>query len=446
MTLFGTDGVRGPVGQGVFRPQALLRLGLAIARALREDGVQAVAIARDTRQSSPWIASNLASALLAAGIDVEALGVVPTPVLAHHVASHPRLGAGLMVTASHNPFGDNGIKLFSAAGGKVDDRLQSRCETYFAGMGPDDGDTAIRSGTLSRPSVEAQWLESLGAGEPLRGLVLVADGASGAGHTLLVDALRTLGAEVIVSDPSPDGTNINEGRGAVHPEALARRVVAEQAHGGVALDGDGDRVVLVDERGGVHDGDAILGVLAQEGLRKGWLRGGAVVGTVATNGGLEGFLRSLGLRLERTSVGDRYVAERMAAVGANLGGESSGHVLTPDLCPSGDGTRVAVEVLRIAAALGSPLSALLGAIPRFAVEHRKVRTTSRPPIDQVPALVAAIAEAERRLQVRGGRTLVRYSGTEPLLRVQVEGADDGLLPVLADAIAQAAQAAIGVTP
>lgn len=445
MTLFGTDGVRGRAGEGVLRPLPLQRFGLAVAAAFQERGCTAVAVARDTRESSPWIAANLTSALLATGLDVEALAVAPTPVLAHHVARSAHLGGGIMVTASHNAWEDNGIKLFGGDGGKVDDATQARCEALF-GAEPGDHHPAHRGGRWSsvERSAREAWVASFaGEGDALRGLQVVADGASGAGHEYLVEILRHLGAEVIVSDPTPNGRNINDGCGAVAPEALARRVVAEQAHAGVALDGDGDRIMLVDELGGIQDGDAILGALAADGQARGWLRGGAVVGTVATNGGLEGFLRTLGLRLERTAVGDRNVAERMAALGANLGGESSGHVLRPDLCPSGDGARIAIEVLRLAAREGRPLSALLGVVPRFAVEHRKVRVQRRPAVESVPELARCIAEVETELAVLGGRTLVRYSGTEPILRIQVEGADRARLGLWADRIAAAARVSVG---
>jgi phosphoglucosamine mutase len=273
---------------------------------------------------------------------------------------------------------------------------------------------------------------------------VVADTASGAGEGLLEELLAALGAEVVVHAPPSDGRNINLRVGAVHPEALGERVLAEGAWAGVALDGDGDRIMLVDELGAVHDGDAILGLLAeQEHLsRSGGLPGGLVVGTVNSNGGLEVWLRDLGLRFLRTPVGDRHIAAALRARGAVLGGESSGHILTPEECPTGDALRVAVRILSGAAEAGADLSALLGRIPRFPVATRKVAVAAKPPLETLGSFQRLLEQADAALSAQGGRRLVRYSGTEPVLRVLVEGPTSDLVETWADRIAAEAAAAL----
>jgi phosphoglucosamine mutase len=276
----------------------------------------------------------------------------------------------------------------------------------------------------------------------LDGRRVVVDHASGAAWKVLPRVLTELGATVFSVAPDPNGKNINEGTGAVHPEAAARMVVEEDAWAGVVVDGDGDRIYLVDEGGVIHDGDAIVGTLAGALVQEGKLRGGAVVGTVTTGAGLEAFLAARGIELIRTAVGDRHVAMAMDAKGCNLGGESSGHVLTPDLCPSGDGSRVALELLGRAITGETSLSDLLRAIPRFPIARRKVDAGQRPPLEGLRGLQEVLREADEVLGSAGGRQLLRYSGTEPVLRVQVEGKDADLVEAWADRIATAANKAI----
>jgi phosphoglucosamine mutase len=444
MSMFGTDGVRGPVGQGLLRVEECFRFAAVAAELWRAEGIGRVAIARDTRRSGGMLASALITGLTRGGIAVEDLGVLPTPALSWWIARSPEVGVGFMVTASHNPWADNGIKLFGADGAKLSDTAQERLEAAYerAAAGRIVPEAAALPGGLDDVGTKArfQWLDDIvPAGEPLRGRSIAADAAMGAAWSCLEEALARAGASVLSPTGVPDGMNINEGCGAVHPEALAAIVRETGAWAGVALDGDGDRVVLVDDRGAVHDGDAILGFLAGCWAKEGRLRGGSVAGTVATNGGLEAHLSALGLGLVRAAVGDRNVASEMGARGLNLGGESSGHILTPDLCPTGDGARVALLCLAAIAAAGTTPSSALGAVPRFHVAHRKVQVTARPDLASVTSLVSVVDAAEAELAVCGGRTLLRYSGTEPVLRIQVEGADAAMVESAADRIASTAR-------
>lgn len=471
MSIFGTDGVRGRAGHGLLAVAGARAIGRAFAGVL--PGSPLVAVARDTRESGAWLMDAVVGGLLEGGASVQDLGVFPTPALSWWVGRQPQVSAGVMVTASHNPWTDNGIKLLGPDGRKAQDSLQDACEAAIAAAGALEADAAARGGggTQGDPctagdvagagsgpppgrlsdragQARAEWVASLLAGRQgcLEGRLVVADDAAGAAWQILAPVLEACGAAVLRAAPEPDGRNINDGVGAVHPEAAARLVAERGAWGGVVLDGDGDRVQLVDEAGRVHDGDAILGFLAERMAADGTLRGGAVTGTITTNGGLESFLRDRGIGLIRAEVGDRHVASAMDACGCNLGGEYSGHVLTPDLCPTGDGIRVALLVLGAAAAMGAPLSALLGGVPHFPSSYRKVPESGpRLPAGRIaehPAVAAIALEVERG----GGRTLIRWSGTEPLLRVQVEGPSPDLVEAWADRLADAAGAALAAGP
>ncbi|MCO4768788.1 MAG: phosphoglucosamine mutase [Deltaproteobacteria bacterium] len=442
MSLFGTDGVRGKAGVGPLSPEGALALATAFGvtvRSMLGDG--AVAIARDTRESGPMLASVVAAGLTSAGCDVIDLGVVPTPALSWWMARTDGLLGGVMITASHNPWFDNGLKLFAADGSKTPDAVQRAAEARLGEVRETD-----RFGAVKGAKVLPDYLESLAGafagGGRLDGRLVVADSAAGAAFEALPLSLSAAGAEVRRSSPPPTGRNINDGCGAVHPEELAAAVVKHGAWAGVSVDGDGDRVTLVDERGVVHDGDPILGFLADGLLRAGQLAGDVVVGTVTTNSGLERYLADRGVSLLRSAVGDRNVAALMETSGAVIGGESSGHVLTPHLCPTGDGIRVALEVLRQARLADEPLSALLGAIPRDPSSKRSVRVGARPALDSLPPLVALLEEADAALHAGGARRLLRYSGTEPVLRIQVEGPARGLVDTWADRIEACARECI----
>jgi len=432
VSIFGTDGVRGPAGVGPLSAQGALSLAAAYGATLRAEGDDgSVVIARDTRESGAMLAAAVSAGLSSAGVAVVDLGVLPTPALSWWLHARPEHAGGVMITASHNPWQDNGLKLFAAGGGKSPDRVQQAAEHR---VGAPVATAAF--GGVSRRDVLEPYLASLGApGRPLAGLTVVADSAAGAAWRALPSALANLGAEVLPGSPEPNGRNINEGWGAVHPGALAAEVVRTGAWAGVALDGDGDRVTLVDQEGEVHDGDAILGFLAAEMQSAGVLPGDVVVGTVTTNSGLERFLSARGISLLRSDVGDRHVAALMAESGARLGGESSGHVLTPDTCPTGDGLRVALDVLVRVASRGESLSATLGVVPRDPSAKRSVRVGSRPPIDSVAPLASLMREADVALSAAGARQLLRYSGTEPVLRIQVEGPQLDLVERWADRLA-----------
>lgn len=436
MSIFGTDGVRGRAGQGVLTRDGARRIGLAFADVL--PGAQPrVALARDTRESGGWLRDALVDGLVAAGALVEDLGVLPTPALSSWLAERRQTDGGVMVTASHNPWQDNGIKLLGPDGRKASDALQEACERALAD-GVADGPAAGRAEDRADEALDGYRASLVvGRGGSLAGKLLVADDAAGAAWQVLSPVLEACGATVIGLAPEPDGRNINDGIGAVHPGKAGELAAERGAWGGVVVDGDADRVQLVDERGTVHDGDAILGFLAERMATEGTLKGGAVVGTVTTNGGLERFLADRGIGLVRTPVGDRHVAEAMANQGCNLGGEYSGHILMPHLCPTGDGVRTALLVLARAAAEDAPLSTLLGAVPKYPSGYRKVPDGgNRPTVEHIlthPSIVIVTDE----VHAAGGRTLLRYSGTEPILRVQVEGQDADLVEAWADRLADA---------
>jgi len=406
-----------------------------------------VAVARDTRESGKSQQAALTSGLQAAGLVVMDLGVLPTPALSWHLDQSEDLAGGVMVTASHNPWQDNGLKLFASDGSKVSDALELACENRYLELSQSSsasaqGNTSATDIICQHDQVQEAYLASLAAPGELSGRSIVLDSASGAGWDTLPRAFRAAGAEVIDISPAPDGRNINLERGATQPHALAAAVIEQGAWAGVALDGDGDRIVLVDEEGSIHDGDAILGVLAQSMRRAGTFRGDAVIGTVTTNGGLEEFLQDLNLGLVRTKVGDRNVSARMSRDGCNLGGESSGHILTPDLCPTGDGTRVALCLLGDASRQDLPLSTLLGAVPRYPVANRQVAAGTRPPLEDLAELQRVASEVQAQLSNRKGCVLLRYSGTEPILRIRVEGPDGDLVQRCADQLAASAASAL----
>lgn len=446
-SIFGTDGIRGQAGEGALSSLESLRLGAAFTECLGVADPQ-ILVARDSRESGELLAGSVGAGIRAAGGAVVDLGVLPTPALALLLESLEGCAAGVMVTASHNPWQDNGLKFFWGDGSKLSDDAQRRCEQLY--LEARDANTVTGAGRPAGALEDrAAWALSTysaslvaGARTSFEGRKVVVDHASGAAALLLPEVLRSLGAEVVEAAPPPDGRNINRGTGAVHPENAAGQVRQVGAWAGIVVDGDADRIVLIDELGTIHDGDAILGALASALQQEQALRGGAVVGTVTTGAGLQVFLGDLGLKLIRTPVGDRHVAAAMDREGCNLGGESSGHVLTPDLCPSGDGSRVAIEVLGRAIEAGLAPSELLGVVPRFPVAHRKVPAGARPALESLEPLQQILVEAARELSSCGGRHLLRYSGTEPVLRIQVEGERSDLVEAWADRLAQAAEQSI----
>lgn len=437
MTLrFGTDGVRGHADREL-TPELVTALGRAAARVL---GAGPVVIGRDTRVSGPRLEADLAAGLAAEGLAVDNVGVVPTPAVAH--ASAIRSVTGAMISASHNAFGDNGIKFFAPGGAKLSDEVEEALEAELDRILHDEGAVASVAGGPEDPSVGAAWVDAVVASVPdraLAGLRLVVDCANGAASAWAPAALERLGASVEVIHASPDGTNINAGCGSTHPADLQARVVASGADAGLAFDGDADRVLGVDHTGATVDGDHLIAICALDRHRRGLLFEDTVVVTVMTNLGFRLAMEANGIHVEETAVGDRYVLEALARGGWSLGGEQSGHVIFPDLATTGDGLLTGVQVLAAAVAAGQTLAeaaAVMTSLPQVLLN---VRVAERRP-DIADALAPEIAAAEARLGPRG-RVLIRPSGTEPLVRVMIEAEDIEVAEREAADLAAAAEAA-----
>jgi len=451
--LFGTDGVRGVANAAPLTPELTCRLGRVAATYLAERAGSTrrrpvLLIARDTRESGPLLEQALVAGVLSAGVDALVAGVLPTPAVAFLT---PALGAagGAVLSASHNPFEDNGVKLFSADGDKLpdawEDEIETRLEAGLEGARP----TGARIGRVRQvPGAERRYLDglraSLPAGFDLAGCRVVLDCAHGATYRVAPRLFRSLGAEVGTLGSRPSGTNINRSVGALHPEGLQARVLATPGAIGLAFDGDGDRLIVVDESGVVRDGDHVLAVCARALLARGALRGGVLVSTVMANLGLERALTSLGIGMIRTAVGDRYVLEAMRRVGANLGGEQSGHVIFLDHARTGDGLLTALQLLRAVREAGQPLSALAAQVEKCPQVLVNVRVRAKPPLEELRGVAGALARWEGKLDGRA-RFLVRYSGTESLARVMVEGDDHMTIEAAAREIAAAIHEEVGAT-
>lgn len=419
--LFGTDGIRG-VANLDLTPELALRLGRAAGHVLGGPG-HSVLIGRDTRRSGRMLEGALAAGLCSVGIDVRLAGHIPTPGLAY-LARTKDFVAGAVISASHNPAPDNGIKFFDHAGLKLPDATEDRIEREMTG---DDGLPRPTEGGIglvgdSRGLVK-EYEDFLGSiAPPLAGMKVVLDCANGSTYRVAPSVFARAGAEVLTLFDQPDGANINAGCGATAPEALAKAVVARRADIGFAFDGDGDRVMSVDAQGVVHDGDTVLGLVARHFARAGGLTPPVIVGTVMTNGGLEALLTSHGVRLVRTKVGDRYVWEEMEKQDARFGGEPSGHVIFRGIATTGDGILTALELLHILHAERAPLHELAADLERWPQYTRNVRAARRGEWATVPAFADAVRLEEARL-ASTGRVLVRPSGTEPVLRITVEARD-----------------------
>ena len=423
---FGTDGVRGLYGGPVMNEAFARRLGLAVASWLPPQSD--VLMGRDTRYSGLSLERAMAQGLRAGGANPISLGVVPTPAVSRAVRARGA-ALGVVITASHNPAEDNGIKLFGQGGVKLKEVEEMRIEQLL----PADGAVpAAAEPAIAEPGPVAglddyitAMLGLLPAGA-LAGWRIVVDTANGATCATTPVVLRALGAEVIGIGDAPDGRNINANIGSEHPEQLALRVRAEKARIGIAHDGDGDRCVLCDETGTVLDGDELLTLLARHQLQDGLLMNNTLVVTRQSNLGVDSALAALGGRVVRTEIGDRYVRERMREEGATLGGESSGHIIFFDLSPTGDGLIAALKVIDVMLATGQPLSELRGVLKKFPQATAAVKVREKPPLASLVKLTAAIHAVETALGTRG-RVMVRYSGTEPKLRFLVEGpADDAV--------------------
>ena len=439
MTLrFGTDGVRG-VANVDLTPELVLALGRAAARVLPG---RRFLVGRDTRVSGPMLEAALAAGLASEGVDVELLGVLPTPAVAWRSARDGVPAA--MVSASHNPYGDNGIKLFAAGGLKlsdeVEEELEAELDRLLHGAETTAGEVATIDHVANATDGYVDFL--LGAIEPLRGLRVVLDCANGAASTVGPAVLRRAGAEVDVIHADPNGTNINEGCGATHVESLQRRVVELGFDAGVALDGDADRVLAVDHRGRLVDGDHLIAICAQDLSARGALTANTVVVTVMTNLGFRLAMAERGIEVVETAVGDRYVLEALDGGGLTLGGEQSGHVIFRDLATTGDGLLTALKVLDVVRRTGSTLAGLSdGAMTQLPQVLKNVRVSGKASV-VVDAVAADVAAVEAELGATG-RVLLRPSGTEPLVRVMVEAPTAEQANGAADRLVAAVEAAAG---
>ena len=432
--LFGTDGVRGKAGASPLDSATIRRLGAALVRVLDAPPVRLV-LGRDTRESSPWIERELAYGARTAGAEVTSAGILPTPAVAFLTRSI-RFDAGLMISASHNPFEDNGIKVFSGAGVKYGEAAERQIEALVAD--PSWTVPAGEAGAVASTDYVQAYLDhariALPEAGPLVGSRIGVDCANGAmiGHAPRL--FEGLGFRVTTIATSPDGRNINRGCGSTHPEALAAEVRARGLRLGVAFDGDGDRAIFVDHRGQIVDGDAVLLMCARQMKAEGRLRGHAVVATVMSNIGLEIALRESGIELLRCAVGDKYVMEELVARDLVLGGEQSGHIIFADQMFTGDGLITALNVLRTMIGTGRELADLAGQMQRFPQVLVNVKVQRRAKLEEIPSVADAMSRVEGHLG-RQGRLLVRYSGTEPLLRIMLEGRDERAIQLWANEIA-----------
>ncbi|MGD1032787.1 MAG: phosphoglucosamine mutase [Opitutaceae bacterium] len=427
---FGTDGIRGPFGGPVINEAFARRFGIAVGRWLvtqppggQRDGParpsQEILIGWDTRRSGEPLADAIAHGLASAGWLPVSLGVLPSPAIARAVQ---RSGAamGIVVTASHNPASDNGFKLFASGGRKLADAEESEIEESLPDMADAGGRGFSRARDCAAEYVSAA--RALLPGGALKGWRMALDTANGATCATSAAAFRELGADLVGIGNAPDGSNINAGVGSEHPELLCGKVRAGGARIGVAHDGDGDRCVVCDERGDLLDGDEMMGILATRALERGKLAARTLVTTVQSNLGLDAAVRAAGGRVVRTPVGDRYVIEGMRAEGATLGGESSGHIVFSEISPTGDGLVAALKLIEAMLDTGQPLSVLRRRITKFPQATAALVVRGKRPLRELAGLSAAIREVEAEFGA-AGRVLVRYSGTEPLLRLLVEGPD-----------------------
>jgi phosphoglucosamine mutase len=422
--LFGTDGVRGRAGEYPLDHETTARLGAALVRAMRSEGRKLRFIAgRDTRESGEWIERELARGVRAEGAHITSAGVLPTPAVAY-VTREMAYDAGLVISASHNPFQDNGIKVFSGRGEKFTETLERQVETIVADQSWSVGGSADLP--VDRTDVIdayiAHALLALPDAQRLGRLKIAVDTANGATTTVAPRLFEELGFDVHVLSAAPDGRNINLECGSTHPQTLSRVVVEQGCRLGVAFDGDGDRAILVDAAGRVIDGDAVLLMCARHLKSQGQLRGNGIVATVMSNIGLEIGLRESGIEMVRCPVGDKYVMEEMIKRGLSLGGEQSGHIIFSEHLFTGDGIVTALSVLRVMADTGRELADLARELVAYPQVLLNVRVRERKDLQAVPAIAESMRRVEERL-AGNGRLLVRYSGTEPLVRVMIEGQD-----------------------
>ena len=447
--LFGTDGIRGIPGTYPLDDKTLNLVGLALGQHLRSTGSSGVSrprvlIGRDTRESGPHIAELIAHGLAAAGAEPDFAGVLTTPGVAWLV-KREGFSAGVVISASHNPYHDNGVKLISSSGMKLPDAVEAEVEEFIL-----SAKSPAAPGRLSRLEVDAKLhddylaglREGVLLGAKFAGMKFVIDCGNGAASKLAPELIRSLGADAIALNCAPDGRNINADCGSLHPEAMQKRVVETGAALGVAFDGDADRAIFASGSGKLVNGDGVLLVAGRYMKSAGLLRGNVIVGTTMANLGLERALEASGLNLVRTDVGDRYVLEEMLRIGANLGGEQSGHILFLDDATTGDGMLTMVKMVSIVSIAG-PLDALAADLKVFPQQIVNVRVQSKPPLNSLPGVAHLLEEAQRALG-KSGRVNLRYSGTEPLARVMVEAECDEDVRRWTEALASALRSSIGL--
>ena len=446
--LFGTDGIRAVAGETPLDPTTIFAVGLALGHTLRKTTAEPkVILGRDTRESGPWIAATLAAGLRETGVSVESAGVITTPAVAFLARTHG-FQAGVVISASHNPWKDNGIKLFGADGFKLADAVELAMEDeiliHAAQIAAPD--PASLPPVVDHPAFQEDYIQFLIDCVPslsLKGLRIVADCANGAAAAIAPELFRRLGGDVTLLHITPDGRNINDGCGALHPSHVAQEVVARHAQIGLTFDGDADRCMLAGTRGNVINGDAILLMAGRDLKVRGLLTGDLVVATTMSNMGLEAALKRSGIRMLRAPVGDRYVLEQMLVHHAALGGEQSGHILLPHLATTGDGLLTALVVLDLIARTGKSIDELTADLKVFPQVIVNIKVREKKPLESIPAVAAAIRAAEEELKDTG-RVVIRYSGTEPLARVMIEAESEEAMRRLAEGIADAIRKELGI--
>jgi phosphoglucosamine mutase len=453
--IFGTDGVRGTANIEPVTAETALKLGRAAAhvfknlnRQARDRGKHKIVIGKDTRLSGYMLENAISSGILSMGVDVLFIGPLPTPGVAY-ITRSLRADAGIVITASHNPYADNGIKFFRADGYKLDDQIENQIEKLvFGGEIEKVRPAAEEIGKAVRiDDALGRYIEFAKAGFPknltLENMRIVVDCGNGAAYKSSPCVLRELGADVIVFGNQPDGKNINENCGSMHPENLCAKVVAHKAHMGIAHDGDADRVLLCDENGVLADGDDIMAIAAIDMLSRGTLAAKTLVATVMSNAGLEPAIKRAGGNVVRTAVGDKNVIDELLKNSFNFGGEQSGHLIFRDFSTTGDGLVAALQILRIMREKNQPLSQLVKCWTRFPQLVANVKVREKVPFEKLDGVLAMVSAAETELKSAGGRVLLRYSGTEPKARLLLEGRDEDNLKAWSQKICGAIQKQIG---
>jgi phosphoglucosamine mutase len=453
--IFGTDGVRGVANVEPVTAETALKLGRAAAYVFAESNARhrpasarpKIVVGKDTRLSGYMLENALVAGITSLGADVLVIGPLPTPGVAY-ITRSLRADAGIVLTASHNPYEDNGIKFFRHDGYKLDDQIEARIEQLvFTGEIESVRPTANKIGRATRiDDALGRYVEFAKASFPrkrsLEGMRVAVDVANGAAYKSTPCVLRELGAEVQVAHNEPNGMNINDGCGSTHPEEIQRIVETSGADLGITHDGDGDRVLLCDENGAIVDGDQILAIAAVDLLRQGLLRDNTLVATVMSNFGLDETIAASGGKILRTKVGDRYVIEEMMKWNFNLGGEQSGHIIFRDFTTTGDGIISALQILRIMHESGQPLSKLADCLKKYPQAQRNLVVKSKPPLEELSGVAKLVREIEKELSGQG-RVLLRYSGTEPKIRLLIEGRDANQINKQADRIVAEIKATIG---